>query len=305
MITPPVRVHEPGATQRWGTRRRLDWRRELLLAAGLYGIYDLIRAEVSASDAWARRDGYDLLNWEQWAHLDPEHWLNHATLHLAVLTVPACYFYSALYMLLTPGTLIWVYRRHPHAYRQARTTLAMITFAALLAFRWFPTAPPRLLTGAGFADTLVYYKNWGWWGHETSLPSAAHALANQYAAMPSLHVAWATWCAATISVLTVRRSGRLLAWSYPIATALIVMATANHYLLDVLAGAVLWLVAHLAVRTAWRRSSQLPWNRLRSGRRGCPREAGWLRDAQADTRSSDSAAAPRDLSEEFEAPRRS
>jgi hypothetical protein len=58
---------------------------------------------------------------------------------------------------------------------------------------------------------------------------------NLYAAMPSLHVAWATWCA--VAVITATRSRwRHLAWLYPSATVLVVLASANHFLLDTVGG---------------------------------------------------------------------
>jgi PAP2 superfamily len=76
-------------------------------------------------------------------------------------------------------------------------------------------------------------------------PHGVTSLINQYAAMPSLHVGWAIWCAAAV-VATTHSRWRHLAWLYPAATTFVVMATANHYLLDALAGAVL-MAACLAV----------------------------------------------------------
>lgn len=240
-------VEEPTREAGRPAPRSRRWWTECLFATGLYVVYEVIRAVVAGSPRWAQRDGHDILRWEQLAHLDPEHWLNHALQGVGVLAVPACYFYAAAYMIVTPGVLIWLYRTHPERYGQARWTLALVTFVALVGFRWFPTAPPRLLSGAGFADTLGVYHGWGWWGPGSSVPAAASALANQDAAMPSLHVAWAVWCGAAVFALTRHRVVRALAILYPLLTALDVLATANHYLLDVLAGATLWLLTRLAV----------------------------------------------------------
>ena len=77
-----------------------------------------------------------------------------------------------------------------------------MTASALLGFWRFPTAPPRLLTAGGFHDTLAAYSQWGWWGSDASVPAGAAAIANQFAAMPSLHMAWAAWCGATVYRLT-------------------------------------------------------------------------------------------------------
>jgi hypothetical protein len=241
--TPSKPLHE--STPR---RERGDhWLRELILAAMLYEVYNLIQHLLTGSTAQAQRNGRDLLNWERRLHLDPEHFLNHAFGHNTAVAVPACYFYAALHFLVTPAVLIWAYRAHAAAYRQARTVLVVMTLSALAGFRWFPTAPPRLLGGAGFSDTLTHFSKWGWWGSD-AMPSAASSLANQYAAMPSLHVGWAVWSSATVFALTRKHVIRVLAVGYPVVTALVVLGTGNHYLLDALAGASLWLFASLLVK---------------------------------------------------------
>lgn len=230
------------------TFRRQQWWRELLIAVALYAVYDVIHGVITGSTTRAQLDGRDLLGVERLLHLDPELYLNRMFGHAAALAVPACFFYATLHFVITPVVLIWTYRNRPAAYRQARTVLGAITLSALIGFWLYPTAPPRLLTGGGFQDTLVHYRAWGWWGSEASVPAAVQAIANEYAAMPSLHLAWAAWCAATVYTLTRRRCVRAAALCYPILTALVVIGTANHYLLDVLAGAALWIATQTVVR---------------------------------------------------------
>ncbi|MEN3361430.1 MAG: hypothetical protein V7637_5412 [Mycobacteriales bacterium] len=231
------------------TPRADRWWRELLLAAVLYEIYNLIQASLTGSTARAQRDGQDLLNLERVLHLDPEHVLNQSFGHVTALAVPACYFYATLHFIITPAVLIWAYRARPVAYRQLRSVLAVMTLLGLVGFWWFPTAPPRLLDGAGFSDTLARFSDWGWWGSD-AVPSGADRLVNHYAAMPSLHVAWATWSTATVCTLTGSWIARAIAASYPLLTAMVVMGTGNHYLFDVLAGVMLWMLAHGVVRYA-------------------------------------------------------
>jgi hypothetical protein len=69
-------------------------------------------------------------------------------------------------------------------------------------------------------------------------PRGATGLVNLYAAMPSLHVAWAAWCAFAVVTASYGR-GRHLAWLYPAATTLVVLASANHFLLDAAGGLAL------------------------------------------------------------------
>lgn len=152
--------------QRWPGHHdpdlRAPWWREVVLLAALYGVYDAIRGVIAGSPAKAEHDGGDLLHVEQLSHLDPEHWINNIFQHVAVLAVPACFFYATLHFVITPSVLIWAHLARPAAYRRARTVLAGITAIALLGFWLFPTAPPRLLAGAGFHDTLAVYSTWGW-----------------------------------------------------------------------------------------------------------------------------------------------
>lgn len=228
--------------------RAVRWWHELILVAAFYAVYDAIRGVIAGSVPRAQSDAADLLRWERWTHLDPEHALNNALQHVSVLAVPACYFYATLHFIVTPAVLLWTYKARPAAYRTARTVLAIVTGSALIGFWKFPTAPPRLLTAGGFHDTLAAYGDWGWWGSDASVPAGAAAIANQFAAMPSLHMAWAAWCGATVFRLTSRRWLHVLALAYPVLTAFVVLGTANHYLADVIAGAGLWALADFGVR---------------------------------------------------------
>jgi hypothetical protein len=105
---------------------------------------------------------------------------------------------------------------------------------ALFVYGLWPVAPPRLAV-AGITDTLV----------EHNILGAAHVhggFVNLYAAMPSLHVAWAVWCAGAV-VVTSTSKWRHLAWVYPAMTTFAVLATGNHFLIDCLAGMILALIA--------------------------------------------------------------
>ncbi len=257
MVAPGHADHEPnGSSGGTEARPRRRWWVELALAAALYAVYDAIHGAIRGDIVTADRDGRDLLHTERLLHLDPETWLNHGLDHIAVLAVPACWIYASLHFLVTPGVLVWTYRARPTRYSRARNVLAVSTLTALLGFWRFPTAPPRLLPGSRLHDTLALFHSWGWWGSNTSVPAPAKAFANAYAAFPSLHVAWAVWCGATVYAAVRRPGVRVLAVLYPVLIALVVLATANHYLIDVVAGGLLWLAAHLLVTGAshlWRR----------------------------------------------------
>jgi hypothetical protein len=82
-------------------------------------------------------------------------------------------------------------------------------------------------------------------------------LSNQYAAMPSLHVGWAVWVAVQLRAHSTRAAVRRWAWTYPALTTLVVVATANHYVLDAVAGAAVALAGQaIAARMQQSRQGQ-------------------------------------------------
>jgi hypothetical protein len=140
---------------------------------------------------------------------------------------------------VTPAVLVWLRRRHARSYGPARTALIVATLLGLVGFWLYPTAPPRMLAGSGFVDTLAYFSDWGWWSTDASAPKGLGGLTNELAAMPSLHVGWAVWVGWYAATHARRRWVRALAVAYPVVTSVVVVATANHYWLDVVAGAAL------------------------------------------------------------------
>ncbi|MCW2541790.1 MAG: hypothetical protein JWN95_3515 [Frankiales bacterium] len=241
-------------------RRRPRWQTEVLLVVLLYGVYGATRGLRQATVVTADHNGWLLLHAERHLHVAPEHRLNQLLWQLPGLAVPSAYFYATLHFIVTPGVLVWLYRRHPNSYRTARRVLVIATVACLVGFWLFPTAPPRLLPGSGIRDTLADVHQWGSWAGPSSAPRGLSGLANEYAAMPSLHVVWALWAGWLVTRHAHHRLIRIAGVSYPVLTAFVVMATGNHYLLDVLAGAAVLALASVAVTAVGRprRTCQQP-----------------------------------------------
>ena len=124
--------------------------------------------------------------------------------------------------------LVWVYRAHPDRYRVARNSLVIGSALGIAGFALLPTAPPRMLPG--YVDTLASTAGSGWWGSDASAPRGLGGLTNQLAAMPSLHVGWALWCAVVVWWCTRDarnrrgvRAVRLAAAGYAAGTTLVVL----------------------------------------------------------------------------------
>jgi hypothetical protein len=226
--------------------------REIVVIAAVYSLYDVTRYFVSGERDAALRHGRSVFHFEQRLGIAPEHALNKLfSAHIA-LGLPADYFYAVLHYIITPAVLIWLWRRHPTSYAPARTVLIATTVIGLVGFSLFPVAPPRLL--GGFVDTMAHFSRYGWWSTAGSAPRGLGSDTNQFAAMPSLHVGWALWCGWQLLRHARHRVTRILGVLYPFVLAVVVIATANHYLLDVVAGfAVVGLGALVAqlFMTAW------------------------------------------------------
>jgi PAP2 superfamily len=240
------------ATRRAGFWSRPAWREFLLLAA-VYELYTLTRRVTAGDFGVAVTNARDVLRVERVAGLAPERWLNHAVSIRPYLAVPADYAYATLHYIVTLVVLVWMWRAHPTAYLPARRTLMAATLLGLVGFATVPLAPPRMMPG--FIDTMARYAHDGWWGSAASAPKGLGSFTNQFAAMPSLHVGWAIWCGVLVARHAQRAWVRRLAVAYPVFVVLVVMSTANHYLVDAAAGLVALLtgygIARTAVRLGW------------------------------------------------------
>jgi hypothetical protein len=224
------------STTHRGDLLRPTVRRELVLVLVLYVGYSLARLVGDPDLRTAVEHARAILHLEAALNLDVENWANGLLAATPLVALLGSYWYSLLHYVVTPAVLVWAYRRHAGEYRRVRNALVGATVLGLVGFFLMPTAPPRLMKG--YVDTLAVTSTYGWWGADASAPRGLGGLTNELAAMPSLHVGWAIWCAWVIFRCSRRRSVRLAALCYPLVTTGVVVATANHWLLDAVAGAL-------------------------------------------------------------------
>jgi hypothetical protein len=242
---------------------RSRWWLEALTIAWLCWVYDAITNLAPLRIHAALTHAQDVLSLEQSLRIDPERALDrwmagHQTLGLLVSD-----YYDNAHFVVTLGLLGFLWWRRADVYRPLRNALVLVNVLAFVVFWLFPVAPPRMLPG--FVDVVASTHAIGSW-HTGALASAA----NQYAAMPSLHIAWAVWCTVVVWCISSRTWSRALAVLYPFLTAFAVLSTGNHFVLDVLGGLVTIAVSLLIVRFM---GGQLP--RLRTGvLRRSPRQVG-------------------------------
>jgi hypothetical protein len=236
---------------------------ELVLLGLLYVGYSAARLLADDDRRRAVANAHHLIGVESWLHVDVEAALNHLVAGAPAVALLASYWYAALHYLVTPAVLVWVYRWHPLGYRRVRNALVVASAIGLAGFVLLPVAPPRMLTG--YVDVLATTSAHGWWGGDASAPKGLGGLTNEMAAMPSLHVGWALWCAWVVFLCSRSRWLRGLATTYAAGTVLVVLGTGNHYLLDAVGGAAV-LALGVLVTAGHRRGGR--GGRRTRGRRG-------------------------------------
>jgi len=208
--------------------RRHSFAVELLLLTITYVAYDAARGLVRGGEPVAVAHARSIANLEGSLGLLHEGDVQRALAHMPGVMTILGFGYEVLHLSVTGGVLLWLYFRHRDAYSRVRTTLLATTCIALVGFTVFPSAPPRL-DGIGITDTLALAK-------ETAHSGVLQFLYNPYAAMPSLHMAYAVIAGACLYIWGGHRLVRAIGIAYPIFVAIEVVATGNHFFLDLAAG---------------------------------------------------------------------
>ncbi|WP_431996200.1 phosphatase PAP2 family protein [Streptomyces fungicidicus] len=234
-----------GRLRRLRTPRRPRLWFEILLIAVSYWTYSLVRNAVPEQRAEALRNADWIWRLEGQLGLAFEQSVNHAVNSVTWLIVGMNYYYATLHFVVTLGVLVWLYRSHPGRYAASRLVLFTTTGAALAGYYLYPLAPPRLMNGEHFIDTVMVHQTWG------SMASGdLKHMSNQYAAMPSMHIGWSVWCGLTIFALASVPWERVLGLLYPAVTLVVIVATANHFWLDAVGGLVC-LAFGYGIALAW------------------------------------------------------
>ena len=225
---------------------RLFWWRELLTIGIFYGVYTAVRNLGIASDSTkaAFHHAKQVIGFERSLGLFQEHRIQHAFIHVRWFIQFWDVFYGSAHFIVTIIAIVLMFRRAPERYPVWRNTLAVTVFLALIGFAFYPLMPPRLIgehgLHYGFVDTLQ--KVGGLWSFDSGTMAK---ISNQYAAMPSLHFAWSSWCALVLVPMIRPLWGKILMGMYPFITLFCIIVTANHYWADALGGAFVLTLGYL------------------------------------------------------------
>jgi hypothetical protein len=225
---------DPAASGAAARARRPPLVREIALVAGLFLVYRLGRLAITGHDQMAITNAWWIWDVERALRLPDEELFQQWALQWPDLLKAANWYYVGVHFPLTAIFLVWGWLRRPAAeYRYARR---LLTGLALVVHVVMPLAPPRMLSSLGFLDTMAVF------GPSAYGDSTTATVANQFAAMPSLHVGWALLITVVV-VRTARTPWRWVTVLHPTITVLVVVATANHYWVDAIAAALLLLLA--------------------------------------------------------------
>lgn len=206
---------------------------EAALVVAFYGVYQLARALTRGSRTTALHHAHEIVKVERSLHLFVEPSVQRLAADVPGLLGVFGVAYLTLHLLVTAVTLTWLWARRPAVFPAIRTALMLASGAALLCFLADPTAPPRF---AGLGDVVS----------RTTLDmnhGLIDALYNPYAAMPSVHTAYAVIVGFAAVRYADRASIRLIGALYPLLVALMIIATGNHFLFDVVGGCAVAAVA--------------------------------------------------------------
>ena len=234
--------------------------RQLLFEIGIVGglliIYRFIRGFNKTDLRAAFANARDIIRLEEWMGMPFEDNLQAFMLDHPTLVQGLNWYYILFHFPAAIALLLWLYLRHPLRYRTWRNLMAFVTFAALIIHLVYPLAPPRMMSG--FVDTMERF------GPNIYPANALEGAANQIAAMPSLHFAWAVIVAmAVVSVLS--SPWRWLIVIHPTLMTLSIIATANHWWIDAAAAGliVVFAIAVARVASAWIGDRRWSWTKFR------------------------------------------
>ncbi len=231
----------------------IDLLRQFGLFAGAYMLYRLVRGLVDGRAAVAFDNARDLIELERELDLFVEPAIHAWASGEAWVIDTASWLYVNSHFTLTFAALAYIYLRRNRSFYFVRNVFMVSMGIALVGYAVYPTAPPRFMREWGFRDSVAEFT-----GGATNSASA-DVLYNAYAAVPSMHVAFALIIGLAMARM-VRRPWAKAAWSgYPVLVTFVVVATANHWWMDAFLGALTAGAAALVAQGLFARVRPAAW----------------------------------------------
>ena len=201
----------------------------VIVVAGVVTYFG-VRGLTSTSPEVAIDHAHDIVALEELLALDHEQWLQDLVVPSDAMSTFFNWIYIWGHWPVIVATLLWLALRHRTIYLRLRNGMMASGGLGLLVYTTYPVAPPRL-ANLGMVDTVTERSQ----AYRVLQPPA---FVNQYAAMPSLHVGWDLLVGLAILAAATATWLRVVGALMPVLMVLATIATANHYLLDAIAGIV-------------------------------------------------------------------
>ena len=239
-------------SSRWLPQGWLDALRQLALFAGAYYAYRIVRGLVDGQAALAFENARTLVDVERTMGLFFEPGLQAWAQGEAWIVTGANWMYVNSHFVVTTTFLIWLYIARNHAYYYVRNMFMIAMGLALVGYLAYPTAPPRYMPEWGFTDTVATFVG-------DAAEQSANVLYNPFAAVPSMHVAFALMIAIPAIKLVKTRALKVLWALYPVLVTFVVVVTANHFWLDAALGALVAAISAAGASYALGRARPAAW----------------------------------------------
>ena len=213
-----------------------DLARQIVLFCGAYWLYRIVRGQVDGRAAEAFANARELVSLERALGLFVEPAVQSWTQAHALLGDFASWTYVNSHFVVTTVTLAFVYLRRNERFYFVRNMFMVAMGVALVLYVACPTAPPRFMPELGFTDSVAEFTG--------VRADASNPLVNPYAAVPSMHVCFAIMLGLPMARMVRRRWAAALWRAYPVLVTWVVVATANHWWMDAVLGALTAAVAY-------------------------------------------------------------
>jgi len=212
----------------------IDALRQLSLFGAAYLAYRLVRGFVEGDANAAFAHARDVIELERKLHIFVEPSIQSWASGSHFLMVVCSWLYVNAQTSVTVAALVYIYMFHNRNFYFVRNMFMVAMAIALVGYVIFPTAPPRFMPEWGFVDTVADVTGM----HVSHSSASLNALTNLYAAVPSMHVAFALMIGGTLARLVRWRALRALWLAYPFVITFVIVVTANHFITDAFLGAI-------------------------------------------------------------------
>jgi membrane-associated phospholipid phosphatase len=231
----------------------VDLLRQIVLFCGAYWLYRVVRGLVDGRAAEAFENARAVIAVERDLGMFFEPAVHAWASAHALVIDSASWMYVNSHFAVTTVALAWLYLRRNERFYFVRNMFMVAMGIALLGYVALPTAPPRFMPEWGFTDSVAAFTG------VKAESASADLLFNPYAAIPSMHVAFALMLGVTMARIVRRRWARVLWLAYAPVVTFVVVATANHWWLDGFLGAVVAVAAAACAQGLFARARPEVW----------------------------------------------